>query len=599
MLKKFFLNALSSFLGTWVAIVIFGAVFIMVVVGLIARLGVSQINQSQVTKDSVLTINLQGAIDETDTPADINYTSLIAGDLSKKQSLSQLVSAIEAASENKNIKAIYLKCNTIAASPATLNAIRNSLLKFKESKKPIIAYGDMLAMGDYYIATVADQLYLNPGGNVALKGLGGMTPFFKGLFDKLGIQFQVVKVGTYKSAVEPYIMEKMSEPARAQLDTLYGNMWGIICDGICEQRKGMTPFKIDSLINEDFIFLRQGKFALESGLVDGLYYERSLDSIIASTINKNKDDLNFVNPSSLVSQEDMMMGLTSKNQIAVVYACGEIMDGGNESTINYEKYVPLIISLANDDKVKGMVLRVNSPGGSVFGSEQIGDALDYFQSKGKPMAVSMGDYAASGGYWISCGANRIFADPLTITGSIGIFGLIPNVEGLTHKLGVNFELVSTNPEASFPSLFKPLNQHQMEGMQKMVENGYDQFVGRVAKGRKMSESKVRRIGEGRVWDAVTAMRIGLVDQLGSLQDAIDWVAEDLKIDNYGVSYYPRYESSIWDFLPEMINMQNIVRFQESLPQEISPSLLKLVKRTLERKPVQALMPEMQVGFIIN
>lgn len=596
MLKRFFLNALSSFLGTWVAIVILGAVFIMVIVGMIARLGISQGNQAQVTKDSILTINLQGEIDETEMPVDFDYTTIVAGNITKKQSLAKLTAAIGAAAENKNIKAIYLKCNSVAASPATLNAIRNSLLKFKESGKKIIAYGDMLAMGDYYIATVADQLYMNPGGNVTLKGIGGITPFFKGLFDKIGIEFQVVKVGTYKSAVEPYIMEHMSAPARAQLDTLYGTMWGIICDGIAEQRKGLTPLKIDSLINDDFIFIRDAKFALKEDLIDGLFYERSMDSIIAASIGKNKDDLNFVEPSVLVSQEDLLMGINAKQQIAVLYATGEIMDGGSENTINYERYVPIIVSLADDEKIKGMVLRVNSPGGSVFGSEQIGEALDYFQSKGKPLAVSMGDYAASGGYWISCGANRIFADPLTITGSIGIFGLIPNAKGLTDKLGLSFELVSTNPDASFPSLFFPLNQRQLEGMQVMVEEGYDHFVSRVAKGRKMSESKVRRIGEGRVWDAVTAMRIGLVDELGGLNDAVEWVAQNLDLDNYGTVTYPRFETSIWDIIPEMINIEMKENIKNSLGTEMSPYLFNVIIRSLERKPVQALMPEMKVGF---
>ncbi|MCH5242129.1 MAG: signal peptide peptidase SppA [Muribaculaceae bacterium] len=599
MLKRFFLNALSSFLGAWVAIVIFGAVCVMVIVGLIARLGVSQATQNQVTKDSILTIDLKGEIDETEMPVDFDYSTIVSGDISKKQSLALLTSAIEAAAENKNIKAIYLKCNSIASSPATLNAIRNSLLKFKESKKKIIAYGDMLAMGDYYIATVADELYMNPGGNLALKGLGGITPFFKGLFEKIGIEFQVVKVGTYKSAVEPYINEQMSEPARAQLDTLYGSMWGIICDGICEERKGVTPAKIDSLINDDFIFLRPAKTAVTAGMVDGLYYERSMDSIIAVGINKKKEDLNFVDPSLLVTQEQLLTGLSSKNQIALVYASGEILDGGGGNTINYEKYVPLIVSLAENENVKGMVLRVNSPGGSVFGSEQIGEALDYFQSKGKPLAVSMGDYAASGGYWISSCANRIFADPLTITGSIGIFGLIPNVEGLTKKLGVNMELVSTNPEAVFPSLFQPLNSRQLKGMQEMVEDGYDRFVSRVAKGRHMSENKVRRIGEGRVWDAVTAMKIGLVDQLGGVEDAIEWVAQDLNIENYDVTRYPRYETSVWDLLPNVMNMQLKEQIRKSLSTEISPVLLKRVERTLSRKPLQALMPEIQVGFISN
>lgn len=593
MLKKFFLNALSSFIGAWIAIVLSGVVLTVVIVGIIAQLGSAQMNQGQVTKNSVLVVNLQGELEEIAKPMDFNYTFL-TGNIGKRQSLTELLGAIEAAAENRNIHAIYIKCNSLVASPASMNAIRNALLEFKESGKKVIAYGDQLSMGDYYIASVADELYLNPGGNVAIKGLGGITPFFKGLFDKIGVQFQVVKVGTYKSAVEPYINEQMSAPARAQLDTLYGNMWGIILDGISQERKILSPAKIDSLINNDFIFLRKAQFAMDAGLVDGLYYERSMDSVIANRIERKVKDLNFVSPAMLYAQEDFLNGINSKNQIAVVYASGEIADGGGDASIDYLNFVPLITSLADNDNVKGMVLRVNSPGGSVFGSEQIGEALDYFQSKGKPLAVSMGDYAASGGYWISCGANRIFADPLTITGSIGIFGLIPNVEGLIQKIGVNAEIVSTNPEATFPTLFKRMNERQTAGMQKMVEEGYDMFVSRVAKGRKMSEEKVRRIGEGRVWDAVTAMKIGLVDQLGGLQDAIDWVAQQIGTDNYGVGRYPSYEMNVWDFIPDMMNMQQRIQLRNILGDEISPVMLKRVQYILEREPVQARMPEMDV-----
>lgn len=594
MLRKFLLNALSSFVGTWVAIVLLCGVSVMVTVGLIAKLGASKTPQEQVKKDSILKIVLEGEIEEISMPMDFDYTTLLSGNLEKKQSLAALTEAISEAAANKNIRGIYLLCNSIVASPATLNALRNSLLEFKESGKPIIAYGDMLAMGDYYIATVADQLFLNPGGNLGLKGLGGATPFFKGLFDKLGVQFQVVKVGTYKSAVEPYISQKMSEPAKAQLDTLYGNMWNIILEGVSQQRKSLNPEKINEFINKEFIFIKPAKDVLKDGFVDGLYYERSMDSVIAASINKKIDDLNFVSPSVLVTEESMLAEVNPQNQIAVLYATGEIMDGGSENTINYQRYVPIIVKLAENDKVKGMVLRVNSPGGSVFGSEQIGEALDYFQSKGKILAVSMGDYAASGGYWISCGANRIFADELTITGSIGIFGLIPNIEGLLDKVGLNFEFVSTNPEATFPSLFKPLTSRQMEGMQEMVENGYDQFVERVAKGRKMSETKVRRIGEGRVWDAVTALKIGLVDEIGGVHDAIDWVAAELKIENYGISRYPRYDSKVWDFLPDILNMKAYDDMQKIAGKDISPALVRKALHILERKPLQALMPEMEV-----
>lgn len=592
MLKRFFLNTLSSFLGTWIALVVFGAAATILVIGVATKIGASKSQTQEVSKGSILTISLSGQIEENEIPADLDYLSLIQGNVEKKQTLALLRSAIEAAAQNKNVDAIYLKCGACSAAPATFNALRNSLAEFKKSGKKIIAYGQVFTTGTYYVATIADEVYMNPAGHIGLQGLGGVSLFYKGLFDKLGIEFQVAKVGTYKSAVEPYILPSMSHPARAQLDTLYGSMWGIIKDGISEERSGVTPSLLDSLVSQDFLFLKEGKTALKYDLVDKLYYERSVDSVIAATLNKNKDKLNFIAPSLLVSQEDIFMGSNSKKNIAVIYATGEIMDGGGASTINYEKFVPLITELAENDNVKGMVLRVNSPGGSAFGSEQIGEALDYFQSKGKPLAVSMGDYAASGGYWISAKADRIFANPLTITGSIGIFGLIPNGEKLLNKLGLHAELVATNPEAKFPNLYFALTERQLEGMQKMVEEGYNKFVDRVASGRHMTESRVREIGEGRVWDAKKALEIGLVDSLGNINDAVTWVADKASLgSSYGISYYPKYESSIWDFLPDMMNMKMRAMLsgltEDNLPEELYYKVIKV----LNQHPIQARMPE--------
>lgn len=593
MLKRFFLNTLSSFIGAWIALIIFVIFGIIAIIGITAKIGLSE-NRKQVSKQSVLVINLSGEIEENEKATDIDYIELIQGNVAKKQTLASLSAAIKAAAENKNIEAIYLKCGVASAAPATYDALRTSLLEFKKSGKKIIAYGDLYSNGTYYVATVADELCLNPAGHIALTGMGGTTLFYKDLFDKIGIEFQVVKVGTYKSAVEPYILPSMSEPARAQLDTLYTNIWQYICEGITEERPVLTESAIDSLINKEFIFLKEGPISLKDHLADNLYYERSVDSLVAATIKVDKEKLNYVDPSMLVSQEDFAMGYTAKNQIAVLYASGEIMDGGNNSTINYERFVPIITSLAENDKVKGMVLRVNSPGGSAFGSEQIGEALDYFQSKGKPLAVSMGDYAASGGYWISCGADKIFANPLTITGSIGIFGLIPNASKLLKKIGLNAELVSTNPQADFPTLMFPLNPSQLDAMQQMVETGYDKFVGRVAKGRHLPESEVRRIGEGRVWDAQKALQIGLVDSLGNLQDAIDWVAGKLDLKDYGVGYYPKFENSIWDYLPELAEMETKIKENLLKNEKLPADLCEKVKNVLMQKPLQARMPEIDM-----
>ncbi|MDE6681938.1 MAG: signal peptide peptidase SppA, partial [Muribaculaceae bacterium] len=325
-------------------------------------------------------------------------------------------------------------------------------------------------------------------------------------------------------------------------------MWGFMREKICENRKKLTPEKIDSLINVVSITFAPVEDAVKSGLVDKAVYERTMDLRFAKLVGKKKDDLNFVSPSDLVASSEFNAGMGGKNQIAVLYATGEIVDGSS-SGINFEKLVPTITKLAEDDDVKGLVLRVNSPGGSAFGSDQIGEALDYFKSKGKPLAVSMGDYAASGGYWISCGADVIYADPLTITGSIGIFGLIPNGELLLEKIGVNPQFAGTNPQADFPTLYKPMDERQLQVVQKNVERGYDRFINRVAKGRKMPVQKVREIAEGRVWDAMKAKKIGLVDNLGNLEDAITWTAKKASVDGkYNLVVYPDFKPSFWNMV---------------------------------------------------
>lgn len=597
MLKRFFLNTLSSFLGAWIALVIMGVVAVLFVVGVVAKIGMSQKTQQSVKKGSILTIDLDGIITENDSNPDFDYSQLIlGGELEKKNSLSELTSAIEAAAENHNVKAIYLKCGLGLGSPATYNALRTSLLKFKESGKKIFAYGNIMSQSVYYVATVADELYMNPGGKLNIKGLGATTIFLTGLLEKLGIHIQVVKVGTFKSAVEPFINTELSGPARAQLDTLYGTMWDYIAEGIATSRPQLSVEKINELIDDDFIFLKDGRFAEKAGLVDKVYYERSIDSIIASSLGKDKEDLNFIGSELLVSQEKMLNAYSAKTQIAVLYASGDIVDGGTNSEINYQRYVPIITKLAEDDNVKGMVLRVNSPGGSAFGSEQIGDALDYFKAKGKPLAVSMGDYAASGGYWISCGADRIFANPLTITGSIGIFGIIPNISGLIHKIGITTSHVATNPDANFPNLITEMNPRQYDAMQSMVNQGYDQFINRVATGRHMSEEKVRQIGEGRVWDAQKALSLGLVDQLGNLQDAINWVASEIHNQDYVVSSFPKSENSIWNFLPGLMDMHMNIEIKTILGEQIPKDLNKKVYNILNHYPVQARMPEFITSF---
>lgn len=595
MLKKFFLNTLSSFVGAWLALVLVVVSSMILLFGMIGSGIASEMGDAEQLKSkSILTVDLSGAISERESATAPDLTSLVKGNLSKPQNLNVIVEALAEAARNRDITAVYLKCGALEASPAACYTIRQAVLKYKESKKPVYAYADTYTMGTYLIASAADRVYMNPQGMMEMQGMSSTVLYYKDLLDKLGVEFQVVKVGTFKSAVEPYIMNSMSDPARAQMDTLLGNMWGVIKKNISETRKGVTPEEIDSLVSKAYISFAPAKTSVEAGLVDSLVYERTINARFATLTGQDVDDVNFVSPGTLVKQVPWSTAYGSKNRIAVLYAVGEINDVSQDG-INYHNLVPIITELADDDNVKGMVLRVNSPGGSAFGSDQIGEALDYFQSKGKPLAVSMGAYAASGGYWISACADKIFANPLTITGSIGIFGLIPNVKGLADKLGVNPQTVSTNPNAQFPSLTESMTDEMKGVMQKYVDRGYEDFVGRVAKGRKMSVPAVKRIAEGRVWDAVSAKRIGLVDSIGSLNDAIEWVASKAKIlDKYNVAAYPEYKPSFWDMLPS--NLSSMTAMRQMLEPKPEEMMIMKMRELLRRERIQARMADIKVEF---
>lgn len=590
MLKKFFLNVLSSFVGTWIAMASVLLAIVVVAVALVAKFDFGT-DVSVVSKHSVLVLDLDGVISETETATSLSPLQIAQGEIEKPRALNLMVEGLKQAANNSSIDALYIKCKNPSAGPATFNALRDAVLEFKASGKKVYAYGDNFTLGTYLVASAADKVWLNPGGSISITGLGSQSLYLKGLFDKVGVEFEVVKVGTYKSAVEPYTQTTMSEPARAQLDTLFTQMWARIRSEVGESRKSVTPAKLNDLVNAGLAIDEPTKVE-KNGLVDGLLYERQVDEKIADYVGVEKEDLNYVAPETLAASSSLFTSYTAKRQIAVLYAEGEIVDGGTNA-INYETLVPIITDLADNEDVKGMVLRVNSPGGSVFGSQQIGDALDYFMSKGKPLAVSMGDYAASGGYWISAKANMIFADPLTVTGSIGIFGLIPNYSKLLDKLGVATASVSTNPDVNVQVPYRPLTPKQKELIQASVNRGYDQFVNRVAEGRKMKRADVLRLAEGRVWSAMAAEKLGLVDKLGSLQDAVEWTAKKAKCENYDVAVYPQYEPSVWDWLPT-----EALQVSKSLSEDAQPDLshfaLWMMKRVVPRNHVVARMPEYMV-----
>lgn len=591
MLKKFFSNVLSSFMGAWIALMLFGAVATVVVLGIIGSL--SDDDGEKLTSGSVLCLNLDSEIAETNPLLSFDYASLMNGGNAKVQVLRDLVTGLEEGAANKDIKMLYISCKGVSAAPATLHALRDAVLKFKKSGKKIVAYGNSYSQADYYIASAADEIYLNPMGTVGLAGLSGTTMFFKNLLDKLGVKMQIFKVGTYKSAVEPYVNTEMSEPARAQFDTLYGAIWNVMSKEMAEARK-IKPAQLDTLIDR-VIMMRNAHYAKNVNLVDSLVTGREMDNILADMVDRDVDDINYVTPQLLAARSDIFKSQGGKNQIAVIYACGEIAEGSKDG-IDCETLVPVITDLADNDDVKAVVLRVNSPGGSVFGSAEIADALSYLQSNKKPLVVSMGDYAASGGYWISCEANKIYADPLTITGSIGVFGMIPDISGLLEKIGVTMSTVSTNPSAPYPSILQSFTPSQNEAMQQNIENIYTMFVERVAKGRKLKAERVRQIAEGRVWSAVTAKQIGLVDNLGSLEDAVECAAKLAGIEGqHTVGYYPEDAGS---FVNKLMAMQaaQCMHLSRILGPQVSPQTVTQIYTILGRRPEQALIPVIQFNY---
>lgn len=589
-MKKFFLNVLSSFLGAWIAILFLGVAIVTIVFALLFKAGISS-TQGKITKSSVLKLDLKGEIIETERTLRLDFNNLLDIETEKPQALDRIVSALDEAADNSNIQAVYLKCDGVSASPATLYSLRSALEKFrKESKKKVIAYGDSFTESDYFVASVADSIFINPDGNFMLTGVSASTPYMGSLFKKIGVDFQIAKVGSFKSAVEPYIMDEMSDPARAQLDTLCSSIWDVYKSSIGKSRK-VSGTQIDNLVNSVVAFKNANNVKL-GNFFSSYCYEREMDGKFASLLGVDKEDVNYVSPSDF---ESVDFGFsTSDDHIAVLYAVGDINEASHDG-INCYDLVPVITELAEDDNVKGVVLRVNSPGGSVFGSEQIADALSLIKKAGKPFAVSMGDYAASGGYWISADADRIFASPLTVTGSIGIFGILPNATPLLNKVGVNIQNVSTNPNGFVSIPFTPLNETQMSVFTASINRGYDAFIDRVAKGRKMPESKVRAIAQGRVWDGVSALRIGLVDQLGSLDDAVKWVNKKIggKKD-LDVVTYPSVENDIFN---AMLNMQSNVMMRAIASQMGAGSDMKMAKKIydiLMRNRLQARMSDIKI-----
>ncbi len=582
MLKRFFVSMLGTIAGLWIAIIILVFSGIAIVGAIIG----SRSTETIIDDQSILYLRLEGDIAERNSEQ--SFVDFVREYDSKGETLERIISSVRLAATDRKIKGIYIDAVGSGLGVASREELIEALADFKRSGKWIYAYADNYSQGDYLVASIADKIYLNPVGSVDIRGIGVQTPFFTGLLDKLGIKVQVVKVGTYKSAVEPFILTSMSEPSRRQTQAFVDSIWGYCSTTIADNRD-VTPATVSAWA-DSLTFAWAADHDLSSGVVTEIAYRRQVENTLRSlTDREDGDDLPFVTPASYMEASKSRIAKTSEPHIAVLYAVGDIVDSGDGGIVG-DKMVPEIIRLADDENVLGLVLRVNSGGGSAFASEQIWEALEYFKQQDKPFFVSMGDYAASGGYYISCGADHIFADATTLTGSIGVFGMIPDLSGLvTGKLGVTFSTVSSSPNAAFMSLTSPMTPAQREAMQSSVDQIYEKFTSRVAEGRHMDVDSVKAIAEGRVWVGSSALTLGLVDELGSLNSAVSAMADFLDINPEKTVSYPYVNDNFLErLLEETATLQ--AKGQITLDPEMI-RCLAAVRRLTEMSPVQARMPE--------
>ena len=537
-MKNFFKQVLATVVG----LIAFGA--IVTFMGIISIVGMIASGDStpEVSNNSVMVLNLSGVIDEQGQE---DFLGTLTGNTMSNLGLDNMLSAIKKAKDNDKIKGIYIEAGILQAGYATMQEIRNALLDFKKKGKWIVAYGDTYTQGTYYIASAADKVYLNPKGMIDWHGLGAQPQFYKDLMAKFGVRYQVVKVGTYKSFTETYTEDKMSDANRTQVSAYINGTWNNICKAVSESRKIST----DSLnaYADRLITFEPAENILKYKMVDGLIYADQVKDEIKKMLKIGKDKkIKQIGLSEMANIKDKK---AKGDEIAVYYAYGSIVQSGAASVLSQEHSIvgPEVCKdledLMNDDDVKAVVVRINSGGGDAYASEQLWHQMVELKKK-KPVVVSMGDYAASGAYYMSCPANWIVAQPNTLTGSIGIFAAIPDMSGLiTQKLGVKFDEVKTNRNSTFGNVMaRPFNDEELDYLQAYVNRGYQLFRQRVADGRRQKTADIEKVAQGRVWLGSDALKIKLVDELGGLNQAVAKAASLAKLKEYHTTNYPAVPS---------------------------------------------------------
>jgi protease-4 len=536
--------------------------------------------QTSLEDNTIYRIDMKGVVVEQageENPMEAVMAELSGRAATVNVGLDQLLSNIALAKNNDKVLGIYLRGGQLNIGPASAKAVRDALVDFKESGKFIIAYADSYSQINYYIASVADKICLNSVGSLAWDGLSAQKLYYKRALDNIGVEMQILKVGSFKSAVEPYFRTSMSEADRKQTEQYLAGLWDEMRGAVASSRQ-LKPELLDKYANECMSVQDQDKY-MAYGLVDTLVYVQDMDTLLR--MYAGTKDYKMLSTSKMASVKRNK--IVAEDKVAVVYAEGQIYDSGSNGIVEGDM-LKIFKNILKDDDVKAVVFRVNSPGGSADASEQIWHAVRLLQEKGLPVVVSMGDYAASGGYYISCSADYIYAEPTTLTGSIGIFGTVPNAKKLREKVGLDMDGVSTHKYAGMLSttLYNGLNNEEYALMQALVERGYELFTQRCADGRGVSQDAIKKVGEGRVWLGVDALKLGLVDELGNIDDAILKAAELAGLGEYQLTYYPEKK----DPVKELMKM-----LDSSTPEE---RLVMKVREFASEPRIMALMPEVSI-----
>ena len=576
---NFFRKVLASCLGTTLAIILitFLGFFLL---GIVAS-SFGNAEKVTVLSDSVLKINLEDAVKDYVPITDDPFTKLFEED---NFQLSKVINAIENAKYDDNIQGISLEGGFINAGVSQTQAIRNKLVEFKETGKFITSYADFYTQKNYYLSSVADSIYVTPYGMVDFKGLSSERLFYKDFQEKYGVKMEVIRHGKYKSAVEGYLDNKMSNANREQISSFLNSIWSEFVDDIAVSRN-MSVQELNVLADE--LQGRNSGIAVTSNLLDGAVYQDQYNDVIEELVG---NDFKKIDIEDYISTGKGRIRSTSSNKIAVLYAQGNILYGkGDETYIGQESMINAIRKVKKDTRIKAVVLRVNSPGGVALTADLIWRELELLKQD-KTLVVSMGNYAASGGYYIACNADKIFAEPTTITGSIGVFGTIPNFSELVKKIGINAEQVATNKNSIGYTPYEPMTQDFYDVTKEGIERVYTTFLDRVAQGRNMTYDQVDAVAQGRVWTGKEALEVGLVDELGSLDDAIMAAAELAELDSYKTTNYPRYKKVFEDSFKGFPFMSIKENMMEKEMGEANYKIYREVQKMSQLEGIQMLLP---------